>query len=232
MFNNLQKIVTYALFIANYSLIQAISSPPTAIEHTPEATFRIGVSKGPSNTITTTITPANSGAGLNNNNNNNAVELPSEETVLADNRTAMPTSQILKTTAPAYMGALIVMGSNNDIKDNYNDVALVVLIPYNADQLTTVDKFIKWLYEQQTVNLSKLKSELALQAKRLKIFNIKSALVYKTDLQPYMTSNKTSFKDAVTKFAEILGEYEKIMSKLQFDDLKPAVLNKMQAVKK
>ncbi len=229
MLNNLRNVAIFILFLGNYQIqIQASDATLPPATHNPEASFRIGVTKGPSNTITANITPANSGTGLDNNNTNDVIELASQQTISTNNLTNTP--QIIKVPAPAYMGALIVMGSNNDIKNHYIDVALVVLIPYNADQLTTVDKFIKWIYEQQAVNLSKLKNDINTQSRHLKIYNVKSSLIYQTDLQPYMTNTKSSFKDAVTKFAEILGGYEKAMSKLQFNDLKSAVLNNMKSI--
>ena len=105
------------------------------------------------------------------------------------------------------------------------------MIPYNPEQLPAVSEHTKWLYEQQTVNLRKLEDKIPKQSLKLKLDNVKTAIIARTDLQPYMTRTGASFEHAVNCFAEALGGYEKVMSQLQFKDLKKAALSKMQNTK-
>jgi hypothetical protein len=222
---------------------QAIISAPTPIEHHPEASFRVNVTKEPADsTITTTITPTANHVLASgsiptptnlkiNSNGPNKSNSATKKALSAKPKKTTATPQVLATPAPTSMGAIILMGGNNNIKDR-SEEALVVLIPYNSDQLPIVNEFTKWLYEQQTVNLRKLEDKITKQALNLKLDNVKSVIITRTDLQQYITTTGTSFEHAVNRFAEALGHYEKIMSRLQFNDLKKATLSKMQDTKK
>lgn len=234
---NYQVLLQIILALTSYQTHTMVSTPAPVIHH-PEASFRVGVTKGPADTITTTITPTNEPPVSNH------VQLKTlpgtlakpnssfvaKKALTAKSKTSA-TPQVLAAPVPISMGAIILMGGNNNIKDR-SEEALVVLIPYNPDQLPAVSELTKWLYEQQTVNLRKLEDKIPKQSLKLKLGNVKTVIITRTDLQPYMTSTGASFEHAVNCFAEALGSYEKIMSQLQFKDLKQAALSKMQNTKR
>ena len=131
---------------------------------------------------------------------------------------------IADTTA---MGAVIVQDPANGLNGRSYQ-ALVVLIPFNADQLAAVSEFTKWLDEQQSVNFSKLQAKITKKAQLLNLEGIKGVIVKKAELQVYMEQNQLDFATALRRFAEDLGQYERVTAKLSFDDLKTAVLRKLK----
>ncbi|HLB94038.1 MAG TPA: hypothetical protein VJJ81_02220 [Candidatus Babeliales bacterium] len=234
MFKSLrhQNLIQIVLVLTSYQ-VQAVISAPAPIVHHPEASFRVNVTKEPTgSTITTTITPADdhlqvAGSTTAPNNSKANTARITKKTLTTKTKKTTATPQVLVAPAPTSMGAIILMGGNNNIKDR-SEEALVVLIPYDSDQLPIVNEFTKWLYEQQTVNFRKLEDAIVKQALNLKLVNVKSVTISRQDLGQYITSTGTSFEHAVNLFAEALGGYEKIMSQLQFNDLKKAALTKMQ----
>lgn len=139
-----------------------------------------------------------------------------------------PKNELELIAAASAMGAVIIQNPANGLK-GHGHQALVVLIPFNAEQFAAVSEFTKWLDEQQPTDFNKLQTKITQKAQSLNLAGIRGVIVKKTELHDYMERNQVDFAAALRRFAEDLGHYERVTAKLSFDDLKNAVLRKLQA---